>query len=968
MHYAFDSWLGREFPAVEFERSADDVVVHCATERQASQVLEALGERMTEVGLALHPEKTKIVYYKDRKRRLDHEHTSFTFLGYTFRARKAPTRDGKSMLTAFLPAVSRDAFKKMGSEVRRWPIYVRQLAHRRLVAAAAIGRPGRAGCGWHPVPPGLRPGAPGRESGVLDLRRVGLLHCCWQPASLRTSQVARSQSMRGARGWPAGLPAPLTVFVGRERELAEIGRLVAAHRLVTLVGAGGVGKARTAIEVAAGVRAIFGDGVNLVDLSAVPDPALLPGAVARALGVEDRAGSDLEQRLVRVLRPQRRLVVLDNCEYLRRACAALAAGLLAACPRVTVLATSRESLAVPGEVTWRVPSLAFPWPEHQPALAELEGFEAAALFLARARAACPGLVIGAGDVAAVTSICFRLDGIPLALELAAALAGALSLDDIAKRLTGRFELLAGSGTGPARHQTLRASVEWSCQLLGQDERALFRRVAIFSGGWSLDAAEAICTGGPVAPQDAARLMAALAGKSLVHVDQSGSATRYRLLETIRAFAHEQLAKSGELEQVRARHGEYFAGLGERSAPMLLGPGQARWARRLDQETENLRAAGQWCSEDPARAGLGLRLASGLWEYWHIRGRLEEGARWLEDALGMATAPAGARAAALNGLGVIVSLRGEHERGCELFTQSIECYQQIGDVRGQARAWTHLGNARTIQGDPAGAAEAFDRGLALARRSGDAWYEAFALYLSGWAATVSGDIGWGKSRVAESSGLFARIGDHRGVGYALVILGDCMLRDGQPAGAVPVLREGISIFEALPERWGLLCGASLLAAACAALGDWPQVATLLGVIDTLRERTGSQLLPPMQAAIGALAEAAGNELGHAVASRRQAGRAIGRGDQITAALWPGPDDTAEPAAGPSPPLTTREREVAGLIAQGLTNRQIGGRLFIAERTVDTHVGRILAKLGCSSRAQVAVIVATGASFPAQRQQA
>jgi predicted ATPase/DNA-binding CsgD family transcriptional regulator len=771
--------------------------------------------------------------------------------------------------------------------------------------------------------------------------------------------------MRRVPDWPVGLPAPLTAFVGRAGELAEIARLIAGNRLVTLVGAGGVGKTRAAIEVAAGVRAIFGDGVNLVDLSGVPDPALLPGVAARALGVEDRTGTGLEQRLVRVLRPQRRLIVLDNCEFLRPACASLATGLLAACPGVTVLATSRESLAVPGEVTWRVPSLAFPWPDHMPALEELEGFEAVALFVDRARAACPGLVIGVGDVAAVTSICFHLDGIPLALELAASLAGALSLEDIAERLTGRFELLTRSGAGPARHQTLRASVEWSCQLLEEAERVLFRRLAIFSGGWSLAAAEAICAGPPVARDGVARLLATLVDKSLVQADQSEAGRRYRLLETIRAFAQEQLAESGELDEVRARHGEYFAGLGERSAPILLGPGQVRWARRLDLETENLRAARRWCGEDPARAGLGLRLASGLWEYWHIRGRLQEAARWLEDALQQAPGPGDARAAALNGLGVIVSLRGEHERGCELFTQSIALYQQAGDLRGQARAWTHLGNARTIQGDLAGAAEAFDTGLSLARRSGDTWHEAFALFLSGSVATVSGDIPRAKARVAESSGLFTRVGDRRAVGYTQVLLGDCLVREGRPADAIALLREGMSVFEALPDRWGLLYGGSLLAAACAAMGEWPQAATLLGVMDTLSERIGGQLFPNIQEALGALAEAAGKELGPALGSRREAGRAIGRGDRITAALWPGPDDGPEPAAASTAPLTSRERQVAELMTLGLTNRQIGGRLFIAERTVDTHVGRILAKLGCSSRAQVAVIVAAGESPGARR---
>jgi predicted ATPase/DNA-binding CsgD family transcriptional regulator len=770
--------------------------------------------------------------------------------------------------------------------------------------------------------------------------------------------MARSNLLRGLRDWPPGLPVPLTAFVGRARDLHEVARLAGASRLITLVGAGGVGKTRMAIEVAAAVSPFFRDGVGLVDLTALSDPALLPGVVARALGVEERAGTDLGERLVRVLRPQRRLVVLDNCEHLRAACAAMAASLLSSCPRVAVLATSRESLAVPGEVTWRVPSLAFPWPEHPPSLEELEGFEAVALFLARARASRPGLVIGAGEVAAVTSICFHLDGIPLALELAAARVGALSLDEIAERLTGCFELLARSGAGPARHQTLRASVEWSYQLLAEDERMLFGRLAIFAGGWSLDGAEATCAGLPVGPDDVARLLAALVDKSLVQVDQSGTGSRYRLLEAIRAFAYERLAESGELDEVRARHGEYFADLGERSAPILLGPDQARWAARLDQENENLRAARLWCGEDPARASRGLRLASGLWEYWHIRGRLEEGAHWLADALQRAAGPAAARAAALNGLGVIASVRGEHQRGGELFTQSIALYEQTGDVHGQARAWTHLGNARTIAGDLAGAAEAFDRGLALARRTGDRWYEAFALYLSGFAATVWGNTALARTRSVESSELFTTVGDRRAVGYCLVVLGDCLIGDGLPADAVAVLRDAVCLFDALPDRWGLLYGASLLATASAAIGDWPQVATLLGVADTLGERISGRLFPHMQAIIDALLTRTEQELGPATEARRTAGRVIGRGDGVAAALWPGPDSAPQPvvAAAADLPLTSREREVAELITGGLTNRQIGGRLFIAERTVDTHVGRILAKLGCSSRAQVAAIVA------------
>jgi predicted ATPase len=356
---------------------------------------------------------------------------------------------------------------------------------------------------------------------------------------------------RRARNWPPGLPVPFTGFVGRARDLAEVVRLLSASRLVTLTGAGGIGKTRLAIEVAAMVAADFGDGAALTDLSTVSGPALLPNAVARTLAVEERSAS-VEERLIQVLRGQHRLLVLDNCEHVRAACAGLVAAVLATCPEVVVLATSRERLGVPGEVTWRVPSLSFPWGEQPLTADSVSGFEALALFVERARAASPGLPIGPADLAAIAKICFRLDGIPLALELAAARAGALSLGEIADRLTDRFGLLASSGTGPARHQTLRSSVEWSYQLLSAPERSLFRRLAVFAGGWELAAAETVCGAPPLAAEQVAALLAALVDKSLVQVEVAGAAGRYRLLEVIRAFAGERLAEAGELAEVQAR--------------------------------------------------------------------------------------------------------------------------------------------------------------------------------------------------------------------------------------------------------------------------------------------------------------------------------------------------------------------------------------------------------------------------------
>jgi len=776
--------------------------------------------------------------------------------------------------------------------------------------------------------------------------------------------VSDAASAAVSRGWPFGLPVPLTVFVGRERERAEVARLLAASRLVTLTGAGGVGKTRLAVEVAAAVASGLADGASFIDLSAVMDPALLPGAVARGLGVEDRVGTGLVERLVRVLSGQQRLLLIDNCEQLRARCADLVTEVLSHCPGVVVLATSREPLQVPGEVTWRVPSLAFPWPRSPLTAADLEGFEAAALFLARARAARPGLVVGADDIAAVTSICFHLDGIPLALELAAARAGALSLPEIAARLTGCMELLARAGAGPQRQQTLRASVEWSHQALSEPERAVFRRLAVFVGGWPLEAAEAVCALPPLGRGDVAGLLASLVDKSLVQADHAPAGSRYRLLEVIRAFAAERLAEAGELEQVREQHAGYYTGFAEQATAEVWGPGVTIWVPRMDTEAGNLRAARRWCARDPARAGTGLRLAAGVWSYWLILGRLVEVAAWLEEALARQGGPGHVRAVALNGLGLVACFRGEPERGRDLLSASIECFQRSPGGRDEGRVWANLGYARALCGDTAGAAGATDHALDLARRDADAWVEAAARWRLGFALALAGDVVRARPLAAAAASLFATTGDSRLRAYTLATVGECLAREGKPAEAITVLREALGVFEKLPERVGLLRTAIWLSGACAAAGDWPRAAVLLGVVDMLSERTGGQPHAFMQADLDAVAARGPAELGPAWQPARQAGQVLGRGDQIAATLWPAENREASPPANGGLPLTPRECEVAELIARGLTNRQIGTRLFIAERTVDTHVGRILAKLGCASRAQVAAIMASTAAAAAR----
>jgi non-specific serine/threonine protein kinase len=723
--------------------------------------------------------------------------------------------------------------------------------------------------------------------------------------------------------------------------------------LVSLVGAGGVGKSRLAIEEAARLAPRFADGVDLADLSGVADPAFVWSTVARTVSVEERTDADLAGRLAQVLRPQVRLLVLDNCEHLRTASAEVATQLLSTCPGLSILATSREGLGVPGEVIWRVPSLAFPWPEHPPILDELGRFGALALFAERARAARPDLMIAEADIAALSLICFRLDGIPLALELAAARVSAMSIQEIAARLDDRFTLLSRAAVGPARHQTLRASVDWSHQLLSQPERALFRRLAVFAGSWSLDEAEAVCARPPVPPGEVAWLLAMLVDKSLVQAEDSATGTRYRLLQAIRSFAHEQLAVSGELDDIATEHGMYFAELGEQAAVRFHGQDQDWWAKRLDQDQANLRAARVWCGADSARTALGLRMASGLGQYWLLRGLLEEGADWLRQALHRAPGPAGPRAAALTWLAVITSLRGEFKQGGELFAAAIDDYERASDPQGQAQALAILGFWRANECDHHGATAALNRAHALAGLSQDRYATAFVLLMSALAAFLMADTRGAKTYAVQSAELSGEIGDRRGVGYARCVLADCLINEGAPAQGLTALRECFGEFEALTDRWGVLISTGSAAQAYAALGDWAQAAFALGVADSLSERIGGRPFPGVQAAVDAVAAKTEAELGAAAMRRREAGRKAGRGDQVAAALGltakvPGP------CLPQDLPLTRRENEITQLIAEGLTNRQISARLFIAQRTVDTHVGRILTKLGCNNRSQVAAL--------------
>ncbi len=781
------------------------------------------------------------------------------------------------------------------------------------------------------------------------------------------------------RGTSAGkLPQSLSSFVGRTREITQVKRLLAAARLLTLTGPGGCGKTRLALQAAGELAGEFADGTWLVELDALSDPALVPHAVAAALSVRERPGQAVGATLAAHLEHRAALLILDNCEHLATACAGLCEALLRACPRLRLLTTSREVLAVPGEVVWRVPPLSVPDP--RPAGRGLAGLpamlqaEAVQLFVERAAAALPDFSLTAHNSPLIAQICWQLDGLPLAIELAAALARALSVEQIAARLQGRdrWQLLAGgSRSAPARHQTLQGTLDWSYELLAEVERAVFRWLATFRGGWSLEAAEAVCSD-RLAPREVLQVLLKLVDKSLVTVQARRGETRYHLLNTIRQYAFDRLVEAGEANQARDRQLEYCQRLAERAEPHLWRADQIEWFDRLEVEHDNLRAALEW-SLGPAAAGgaprvmAGLHLAKALLIFWDSRGYNSEGAEWLRrllerpEARQSEAAPVRARA-----LGVAAMLRwsqGQSDDAQALVEQALALGRALGDAAVVAESLRNLGSVAVSRGDYAAArrllAESVDhwRTLAPAGQEGLAW----TIMSLGGAALMQGDNPEARHLLLESIGLFRASGDTNYLAYALRRLGQVELREGQPAAAAALFQESLRLNLALRSQRGVAACLIALAGAAAAGGPAPLAARWLGSAEALLERAGENLAPIDQVEYDSGRAAARARLGEtAFEAERQTGWARPvdqtiaealsfsgqhrRGGRLTARQM-----EQERFGG----LTRREREVAALVAQGRSNREIAAALVVGVKTVEAHVSRILGKLGFSSRAQIAV---------------
>jgi predicted ATPase len=538
------------------------------------------------------------------------------------------------------------------------------------------------------------------------------------------------------------LPAEVSSFIGRERELAELKALLRSTRLLTLAGTGGAGKTRLALELAHDVLGSYPDGAAFVELADLADAALVPGAVAAALDVHGLPGHDAVDAVVEFLATRSLLLVVDNCEHLLAATAGLAETLLRSAPRLTIVATSREPLRVSGEVVFRVPSLDIPDPERPLDPDELLRYEAVRLFVERASAAAPGFVLDEQNTVDVARICFRLDGLPLALELAAGRSGALGPGAIAERLDAQFRVL-GSAThaSPTRQQTLSATLEWSHELLEPDERVLFRYLAVFAGGFELDAVERVCAGERLDCPSIADVLARLVEKSLVAMEEGASRVRrYRLLETVRLYARERLDEANETSMLAARHARWMLELAE----------EERGSPRLDRDAANLRVAlGATLKSAPDDA---LRFCVALWPFWMRRIDLDEAKRRFDAALAATTQRTALRAKALLRAATIDFRSGELSRGRQLAEDSLAVASQIGDAYAQWRALQFLGEFGLVSDAPGEAMPRLEQGLELARCEGFAPEEAIGVYSLGVAHWILGDAQRADELVAESAEL------------------------------------------------------------------------------------------------------------------------------------------------------------------------------------------------------------------------
>ena len=761
--------------------------------------------------------------------------------------------------------------------------------------------------------------------------------------------------MGGSGHVPVGnLPFRLTSFIGREAELVELVRLSATSRLLTLTGTGGVGKTRLAIELASRVAARHRAGTWFADLGAVSEASLVPQTVAGVLGISERAERPVIETICGSTRESDMLLVLDNCEHVLAACVRLVESLLATSPDLHIIATSRESLEVPGEVIWTVTPLTLPdlaWTHPRSILRS----PAVQLFVTRAALGRPGFELDASNAATIAGICRRVDGIPLALELSAARVRIMPPDEILFRLEHRFELLeAGTHVAPPRQRTVRATLDWSYELLDDAERALFRRLSVFGGGFGIDAVAAVCRGGPV-PAMPLGLLARLVDKSLVSTAPAlGGRARYRLLETVREYAGERLRENSEWESVRGLHALHFMSLADVAASRLDSPEQLAWVDLLHADHDNLSTALEWAQL--AEPSLLPRLAASLSDFWQVRGHYSEARVWLTAALDVERDATPLRARLLEGAGVIAWRRGDFEEARRSLEETVAIERHGGDRLRLGNALGNLGFVLFGSDDFSAADSLFEEELGIAQETGNRLSLAGALNHSGILALHLDQLAAACNFYTQAITLFDQLEHSNGAAYARTMLALALAQQDDLAGARRAVNEAIVLQARIGDVAGL-AGAISAAAEVAARERRPERAmVLVGAADT-RFATTSAHLPSLHRA--------SRDRWLAAAQRQLGGRArplLDKGarltDEQTIAFVMSDEDRPRSGrdVGIIEALSEREQEVAQLIATGLTNRQIAANLRIAVRTVDAHSEHIRNKLGVRSRASIVAWVA------------
>ena len=674
-----------------------------------------------------------------------------------------------------------------------------------------------------------------RDLGSVRLRDLEGAEHLYQVVHTRLRQAF--PPLRSLEATPNNLPQQATSFVGRNRELVELRALLANSKLVTLLGAGGLGKTRLSLQLAADLMDDFPDGVWFVELAPVSDSRLVAQAVASVLGVKEVAGQQTQEAILQYVTDRKLLLILDNCEHLLHTCAELATQLLKSGPQVKVVATSREHLRVSGETIFAVQPLALPSPRPNPTLATLSSYEAVRVFLDRASAARPTFALTYENASAVVEICRRLDGIPLALELAASRIRALSVETIAARLGDRFRLLTGGDrTALPRQQTLRASIDWSYDLLTQPERRLLHRLAIFAGGWTLEAAEEVGAFGGVDEAEVTDLLTHLVEKSLVFVDATGN--RYRLLEVVRQYAQERLSESGEEAEARARHLAFYLALAEAAEPQLVGADQGTWEARLDIEQPNLLLAHASCEVPESGANAGLRFAFALRNYWIDRSTLGLGHRLTLDALARAGASDRdlARCRALAAASGLECFMGRYAQAEEHARESLAIAEEIGDRERVASALTLLGHI--VYGKDRNLARTYyGSALELGRQLGDKRRLSNVLNALGLLCALDGDQDQAERYFEETLVIDRERGEPDAIALGLVNLAAVSIERGACDRASELLLEALEIAHKTGlQRTALLVLFHSIGVAVL-LGDWNRAARYYGWTEAQREQSG-----------------------------------------------------------------------------------------------------------------------------------